>query len=104
KQFGQKNINNNWYLFDKNSGVMKTGFQNLAPYGQNKTAYYAPNGQMQYGQQNIGGYWYLFDRATGAMKTGFQNLSSYGQNKTVYYASNRSEEHTSELQSRFDLV
>ena len=30
---------------------MQTGLQNLAPYGQNKTVYYASNGQMQFGQQ-----------------------------------------------------
>ncbi|WP_270634901.1 peptidoglycan DD-metalloendopeptidase family protein, partial [Ligilactobacillus salivarius] len=87
-QYGQQAIGNHWYLFDKSSGAMQTGFQNLAPYGQNKTVYYASNGQMQYGQKQIGGHWYLFDKSSGAMQIGLQNLAPYGQNKVVYYASN----------------
>ena len=67
---------------------MQTGLQNLSAYGENKTVYYASNGQMQYGQQRLNGHWYLFDKISGAMQTGFQNLSAYGENKTVYYASN----------------
>ena len=39
-QTGQQKIDNNWYLFDKNSGAMQTGFRNLAPYDQNKECYY----------------------------------------------------------------
>ncbi|MBM6788629.1 choline-binding protein, partial [Ligilactobacillus salivarius] len=84
---GQQQINGHWYLFDKYSGAMLTGFQNLSRYGQNKTVYYGKNGQMLYGQQQINGHWYLFDKYSGAMLTGFQNLSRYGQNKTVYYLS-----------------
>ena len=87
-QFGQKQLNGHWYLFDKTTGQMQTGFQSLAPYGENKTVYYGKNGQMQYGQQQISGHWYLFDRYSGAMQTGLQNLSAYGQNKTAYYANN----------------
>ena len=90
---GQQVVGNHWYLFDKSSGVMQTGFQNLAPYGQNKVVYYASNGQMQFGQQVVGNYWYLFDKVTGAMQTGFQNLASYGQNKVVYYAPNGQMQH-----------
>ncbi len=85
---GQQVVGNHWYLFSKYDGSMQTGFQNLAPYGQNKTVYYASNGQMQYGQKAVGNHWYLFDKSSGAMQTGFQNLAPYGQNKTVYYASN----------------
>ena len=85
-QTGQQKIDNNWYLFDKNSGAMQTGFQNLAPYGQNKICYYNPaNGQMEYGQQNINGHWYLFDKVTGARLTGWQSLAPYGQNKECFY-------------------
>ena len=29
---GEAHIGDNWYLFDKNNGNMKTGFQNLAAY------------------------------------------------------------------------
>ena len=83
---GQLNIQGHWYLL-KNK-IVQTGFQNLSAYGENKTVYYASNGQMQYGQQQLNGHWYLFDKISGAMQTGFQNLSAYGQNKTVYYASN----------------
>ena len=83
---GQLNIQGHWYLL-KNK-IVQTGFQNLSAYGENKTVYYASNGQMQYGQQQLNGHWYLFDKISGAMQTGFQNLSAYGENKTVYYASN----------------
>ena len=81
---GEKNIDNNWYLFDQ-QGVMQTGFQDLSPYGQNKTVFYGNDGKMLYGQQKINDNWYLFDSFDGAMKTGFQDLSPYGQNKTVFY-------------------
>ena len=87
-QYGQQQLNGHWYLFDKISGAMQTGFQNLSAYGENKTVYYASNGQMQYGQQQLNGYWYLFDKVNGSMQTGFKDLTPYGQNKTVYYASN----------------
>ncbi|WP_195480605.1 glycosyl hydrolase 53 family protein [Lactiplantibacillus plantarum] len=72
-----------WYLSDKN-GHNLIGFQKIKD--QNKTVYYADNGQMQYGQQHINDAWYLFDNVTGAMQTGFQKISN--QNKTVYYANN----------------
>ena len=84
-QYGQQNVNGKWYLFDKVTGAMKTGFQDLTPYGQKKIVYYNNQGQMQYGQQNVNGKWYLFDKVTGAMKTGFQDLTPYGQKKIVYY-------------------
>ena len=83
---GQLNIQGHWYLL-KNK-IVQTGLQNLSAYGENKTVYYASNGQMQYGQQQLNGHWYLFDKISGAMQTGLQNLSAYGENKTVYYASN----------------
>ncbi|MBM6788660.1 N-acetylmuramoyl-L-alanine amidase, partial [Ligilactobacillus salivarius] len=41
---GQRVVGNHWYLFDKNNGAMQTGFQNLAPYGQNKIVYYNKDG------------------------------------------------------------
>ena len=78
---GQQHIDGKWYLFDKNTGAMKTGFQWISD--QHKTCYYNGKGQMQYGQQHIGGKWYLFDKNTGAMKTGFQWISD--QHKTCYY-------------------
>ncbi|KRM96760.1 hypothetical protein FC19_GL000276 [Liquorilactobacillus aquaticus DSM 21051] len=80
-QYGQQQIQNNWYLFDKNTGAMQTGFQNIPE--QKKKVYYNDQGQMQYGQQQIQSKWYLFDKNTGAMKTGFQNIPE--QRKTVYY-------------------
>ena len=70
--FGQAHIGDSWYLFDKNNGNMKIGFQNLSSYGQNKTVYYNSRGQMLYGQQNINNKWYLFDSVTGEVKYGFQ--------------------------------
>ena len=78
---GQQRIGGKWYLFDKNTGAMKTGLQWISD--QHKTYYYNGKGQMQYGQQHIGGKWYLFDKNTGAMKTGFQWISN--QRKTCYY-------------------
>ena len=76
---GQRNIDGSWYLFD-DQGVMQTGLQNLASYGQNKVVYYASNGQMQYGWQNINGKDYYFDTISGAMKTGTVNIN--GKNYT----------------------
>ena len=78
---GQQHIDGKWYLFDKNTGAMKTGLQWISD--QHKTCYYNGKGQMQYGQQHIGGKWYLFDKNTGAMKTGLQWISD--QRKTCYY-------------------
>ena len=78
---GQQHIGGKWYLFDKNTGAMKTGLQWISD--QHKTCYYNGKGQMQYGQQHIGGKWYLFDKNTGAMKTGLQWISD--QHKTCYY-------------------
>jgi glucan-binding YG repeat protein len=88
KIFGQYAINGHWYLFDKTTGIMQTGLQNLSTYGQNKTVYYGANGQMLYGEQQINGKWYLFKKNYGDMLTGLQNLSTYGKNKTVYYGAN----------------
>ncbi len=88
KIFGQYAINGHWYLFDKTTGIMQTGLQNLSTYGQNKTVYYGANGQMLYGEQQINGKWYLFKKNYGDMLTGLQNLSTYGKNKTVYYETN----------------
>src|SRR5699024_12646575 len=48
---------------------MKTSFVNIPE--QNKTVYYASNGQMQYGKQNIDGHWYLFNTFDGAMYKGW---------------------------------
>ena len=84
-QKGQKNIDGNWYLFDKNNGSMKKGFQNLASYGQNKTVYYADNGQMQYGIQTINGNRYYFDKVTGSMAKG---LLYNKDSKTLQYFTN----------------
>ena len=84
-QKGQKNIEGHWYLFDKNNGSMKKGFQNLAPYGQDKTVYYASNGQMQFGVQTINGNRYYFDKVTGSMSKG---LVYNKDSKTLQYFTN----------------
>ena len=83
---GQQNINGHWYLFDKTTGAMQHGFQNLKDYGDDKTVYYNQDGWMLYGQQKIENKWYNFDTFNGAMKTGFVKIPD--QNKTVYYAPN----------------
>lgn len=48
---GQQRINGHWYLFDKTTGAMQRGFQNLKDYGDDKTVYYNQDGWMLYGQQ-----------------------------------------------------
>ncbi len=95
KQVGQKKIDNDWYVFDKDTGSMKTGFVNLdsnyrASWDKDKVAYYNTQGQMQYGQKKINSSWYVFDVNSGAMKTGFVNLdsnyrSSWDKDKVAYY-------------------
>ena len=62
---GQQHIGGKWYLFDKNTGAMKTGFQWIS--NQRKTCYYNGKGQMLYGRQYINGRWYNFNRWTGAL-------------------------------------
>ena len=70
---GQKKIGGKWYLFDDETGAMKTGFQTIAE--QKKTVYYDANGRMVYGKKKIDGHWYWFADKSGAMKTGFQTVS-----------------------------
>ena len=62
---GQQHIGGKWYLFDKTTGAMKTGFQWISD--QRKTCYYNGKGQMLYGRQYINGRWYTFNRWTGAL-------------------------------------
>ena len=62
---GQQHIGGKWYLFDKTTGAMKTGFQWISD--QRKTCYYNGKGQMLYGRQYINGRWYNFNRWTGAL-------------------------------------
>ena len=62
---GQQHIGGKWYLFDKNTGAMKTGLQWISD--QRKTCYYNGKGQMLYGRQYINGRWYTFNRWTGAL-------------------------------------
>ena len=78
---GQRQINGKWYLFGSD-GSMKTGFQWVAD--QNKTCYYASNGQMQYGSQKIGNYYCYFDPSTGSMHLGWLTLNG----KKYYYDKN----------------
>ena len=78
---GQRQINGKWYLFGSD-GSMKTGLQWVAD--QNKTCYYASNGQMQYGSQQIGNYYCYFDPSTGSMHLGWLTLNG----KKYYYDKN----------------
>ncbi|WP_340851626.1 hypothetical protein [Ligilactobacillus salivarius] len=83
-QYGEQNINGQWYLFDNVTGAMKYGWQKLAK--GNRTVFYDNNGKMVHGQYNIKGSWYYFDD-----NDGHQLVSQFkwipGQNKTVYYNS-----------------
>ena len=88
KQYGQKKIDDGWYMFDRESGAMRTGFVHIP--SQNKIVYYSEAGdiqsglgRMQYGQKKIDGCWYMFKQGSGAMQTGFVYIP--GQKKTVYY-------------------
>ena len=78
---GKQKIDGKWYLFDDETGAMKTGFQTIAE--QKKTVYYDANGRMVYGKKKIDGHWYWFDSKSGAMKTGFQTVSKKSY-KTAY--------------------
>ena len=79
-QYGQQNVNGRWYLFDKVNGAMKTGLQNLTPYGQNKTVYYGSNGQMQYGVFRVGKITYTADYISGAIIGVYNDAEVIGQN------------------------
>ena len=82
-QYGEQKINGKWYLFDKVTGAMKTGWQTITE--KNKKVYYNELGQMQYGEQKINGKWYLFDKVTGAMlKNVTYNGHSYDENGMRY--------------------
>src|SRR5699024_4656876 len=81
KEYGQKNIDSSWNMFDDKTGVMKTGFVTIP--SQNKTVYDRNNEQIQYGKRNIDGNWYKFNTNKGAMKNGLVNNTK--QKNTVYY-------------------
>ncbi|WP_238333822.1 N-acetylmuramoyl-L-alanine amidase family protein [Ligilactobacillus saerimneri] len=78
-QYNQQFIDSHWYLFDRSSGAMKTGFQYIPE--QDKTVCYAPNGQMQYGWQTIAGKTYYFNLGSGAMAKGPTTID----NETYYF-------------------
>lgn len=72
---GEQKIDGYYYLFAKETGVMQTGFQNLANYGGNKTVYYDPaTGHMLYGVQVIEGRQYNLTSGSGALVTGLQSF------------------------------
>ena len=103
-QKDQKKINGYYYFFDKETGVMVTGWKDIPE--QKKRVYYNGEGHMLYGFQNIdgsryyfdpytgamqkdqkkiNGYYYFFDKETGVMITGWKDLPE--QKKRVYYDS-----------------
>ena len=73
---GQQNYRGHWYLFDRCTGAMQTGFKDLKSYGQNKVVYYADNGQMQYRWQVVGHDQYYFDASSGARYTGKRKIGN----------------------------
>ena len=75
-QYGQQNYRGHWYLFDRRTGAMQTGFKDLKSYGQNKVVYYADNGQMQYRWKVIGHDQYYFDASSGARYTGRHKIGN----------------------------
>ena len=70
---GWKLINNQWFYFDVNSGIMKTSWQNHIPGWEEQWFYFdVDSGIMKTGwQNNIPGWdgqWFYFDNNTGVMK------------------------------------
>ena len=61
---------NSWYYFDKNTGVMKTGWL----YERGKWYYLRSTGIMATGWEQVDGKWYYLDYS-GAMKTGWQKIN-----------------------------
>lgn len=84
---GQKKIDDDWYMFDPESGKMIRGFyhhtEETNPSGGEKICFYDNAGHMVYGQRFIDGYWYNFNTGSGAMMTGFIEIPS--QDKICYY-------------------
>lgn len=78
---GQKQIAGKWYLFDKQTGAMQTGFQKLT--SPKKTVCYDAKGRMLYGKHKIAGHWYWFEDKSGKMKTGLQTVTKTSY-KTTY--------------------
>ena len=65
--YGQQYISGKYYLFERYSGAMQTGFQDLHSYGESKTVYYENDGSMVHGDRTINGVTYRFDNNTGAL-------------------------------------
>ena len=84
---GQRKIDDNWYMFEPESGKMVRGFyhhtEKTNPNGGEKTCFYDNAGHMVFGQRFIDGYWYNFSGGSGAMLTGFVEIPS--QDKICYY-------------------
>lgn len=77
---GENNVNGNWYLYDSQTGKLKTGWQ--IDSGNRKVYYDPTTAIMVHGEKEIDGSWYDFATNNGAMLTGFVNLSD---GRTVYY-------------------
>lgn len=84
RQNGQKKIDGYWYMFDQQTGQMKTGFVDI-PY-QNKTVYYDENGHMLYGFQQIEDNWYWLN--TGSGKREFTGVVQNSQDGQWYFVRN----------------
>ena len=76
-QYGEKNIEGNWYYFHPVTGVMETGWVTY----HNKNYYYDENGHMLHGKAEIEGQNYYFNSVTGVLKTGW--ITDEGKNIIV---------------------
>lgn len=72
KVTGEQNIDGKFYLFNKDTGTMETGFQNLQSYGADKVCYFDPTtGVMAHGETVIDNVTYQIDKYSGAVQGGW---------------------------------
>ena len=86
-QVGWKKINNIWYYFNKDTGVMLTGWQKLSDSNGTFWFYFNSNGQMLTGLQTIkynGKDCKFYFNSDGEMQVGWQTING----KKYYFDSN----------------
>ena len=66
-----RNINNDWYLFDNVTGAMKTGLQYIGD--QHKWVVYANDGKMSHNDTTIGRETFYINNVNGAVEGVFNN-------------------------------
>lgn len=83
--YGLEMIQNNWYLFDKSTGMTKLGVQDLTAYGQAKSVFLnRSTGMLQYGVITDGSTHYFAQAGSGALQTGWLSSRTTGLGYNVY--------------------